>query len=95
MNPYLNLIRPGSPAINYFSGVLPQREQRVFQQQFGQSLLDLEQRAAPAMEAEDLVPALPSTGHPTQFGYTGSYFPIPGYGPRPMIGPSPPQGRVR
>jgi hypothetical protein len=96
LNPYLNLIRPGSPAINYFGGVLPERERRLFQQEFGQTLLDVEQRGAAAPEAEDLLLTLQSTGHPTQFGYYGSYFPTMAYGARPaMTGQSQPQRRTR
>jgi hypothetical protein len=96
LNPYLNLIRPGSPAINYFGGVLPERERRLYQQEFSQSLLDIEQRGTAAPEAEDLLPTLPSTGHPTQFGYYGSYFPTMGYGARPAtMGQSQPQRRTR
>jgi hypothetical protein len=40
---------------------------------------------APPPESEELLSILPGTGHPTAFGYAGSYFPstvYPGrYGP--------------
>ena len=97
LSPYLNLIRPGSPAINYFGGVIPERQRLLFQQEFGQSLLDVEQRLGAAPEGEELLPTLSTTGHPTQFGYYGSYFPTMGYGARPpgMIGQVQPPRRSR
>jgi hypothetical protein len=39
---------------------------------------------------------LSTTGHATQFGYYGTYFPTMGYGARPgMIGQGQPQRRSR
>jgi hypothetical protein len=86
LSPYLNLLRGGLPAANYYQGVLPERDRRLFQQQAGQSILGLEQEVnAVQPGTEDLLPILPGTGHPTAFGYSGAYFPqtaYPGrYGP--------------
>jgi hypothetical protein len=87
LSPYLNLLRGGLPAANYYGGVLPERERRLFQQQAGQSILGLEQDIGIVQQpgGEDLLSPLPGTGHPTAFGYSGSYFPAtvyPGrYGP--------------
>jgi hypothetical protein len=86
LSPYLNLLRGGLPAVNYYNGVLSERDRRLFQQQAGQSILGLEQEVnAVQPGTEDLLPTLPGTGHPTAFGYSGSYFPqtiYPGrYGP--------------
>jgi hypothetical protein len=86
LSPYLNLLRGGPPAVNYYNGVLSERDRRMFQQQAGQSILGLEQEVGTIQPGqEDLLPTLPGTGHPTTFGYSGSYFPqtaYPGrYGP--------------
>src|SRR5437867_42378 len=86
LSPYLNLLRGGLPAVNYYNGVLTERDRRLFQQQAGQSILGLEQEVGALQPGEeDLLPTLPGTGHPTAFGYSGSYFPqtiYPGrYGP--------------
>src|SRR5882762_3411361 len=43
LSPYLNLLRGGLPAVNYYNGVLSERDRRQFQQQAGQSILGLEQ----------------------------------------------------
>jgi hypothetical protein len=68
LSPYLNLLRGGLPAVNYYNGVLSEQEVNTVQP-----------------GTEDLLPTLPGTGHPTAFGYSGSYFPAtvyPGrYGP--------------
>jgi hypothetical protein len=86
LSPYLNLLRGGPPAVNYYNGVLSERDRRLFQQQAGQSIMGLEQDVGAIQPgSEDLLSILPGTGHPTSFGYSGSYFPAtvyPGrYGP--------------
>jgi hypothetical protein len=76
LSPYLNLLRGGPPAVNYYNGVLSERDRRLFQQQAGQSIMGLEQQiSAPQSDSEDLLSILPGTGHPTAFGYSGAYFP--------------------
>jgi len=80
LSPYLNLLRGGNPAVNYYNGVLSERDRRFFQQQAGQSILGLEQEVGAIQPvSEDLLPTLPGTGHPTAFGYAGSYFPQTAY----------------
>jgi hypothetical protein len=86
LSPYLNLLRGGPPAVNYYNGVLSERDRRMFQQQAGQSIIGLQQEInTPASETDDLLLSpLSGTGHPTAFGYSGSYFPptvYPGRGP--------------
>jgi len=80
LSPYLNLLRGGPPAVNYYNGVLSERDRRMFQQQAGQSIIGLQQEInAPAGETDDLLlSTLPGTGHPTAFGYAGSYCPPTG-----------------
>jgi hypothetical protein len=80
LSPYLNLLRGGLPAVNYYNGVLSERDRRMFQQQAGQSILGLEQEVGAVQPGtEDLLPTLPGTGHPTAFGYSGAYFPSTAY----------------
>ena len=80
LSPYLNLLRGGNPAVNYYNGVLSERDRRMFQQQAGQSILGLEQEVNTVQPgSEDLLPTLPGTGHPTAFGYSGAYFPQTAY----------------
>jgi hypothetical protein len=80
LSPYLNLLRGGPPAVNYYNGVLSERDRRLFQQQAGQSIIGLEQQVgAPQTDSENLLSELPGTGHPTAFGYSGSYFPATNY----------------
>lgn len=76
VSPYLNLLRGGSPAINYFGIVRPELQ---MQQNLGQLQQQLNQ-ANQNMQglAENLVPAgeqvLPTTGHAVQFNNTLNYF---------------------
>ena len=81
LSPYLNLLRGGLPAANYYGGVIPERERRLFQQQAGQAIFGLEQDIGIVQQpgADELLSPLSSTGHPTAFGYSGSYFPATAY----------------
>src|SRR5713226_9128309 len=44
LSPYLNLLRGGSPAANYYLGVVPERERRANAALFGSAISDLEWR---------------------------------------------------
>jgi hypothetical protein len=92
LSPYLNLLRGGDPAANYYLGVVPERERRRNDALFRSAIVDLEQRTQPLAEGEDVFTPLRSTGHPTAFGYTGSYFASTGLQPpaaRPTAPTSP------
>ncbi len=72
LSPYLNLLRGGDPAANYYLGVVPERERRIL---FGSAIQDLAQRPAAAPpDSPDLVPPLAETGHATYFNNTSTYF---------------------
>jgi hypothetical protein len=78
LSPYLNLLRGGDPAANYFLGVLPESQRRQNVRVFGAAIQNLDQRAeTPAATPEELelYTPLKSTGHPTAFNNTLSYFP--------------------
>ncbi len=97
LSPYLNFLRGGDPAANYYLGVIPERQRRAAEYQFQSSILDLErgERAAPTdLDAEDLLPALPGTGHPAVFMNYGSYF-SSGYSPRYAPFTQPPGAGIR
>jgi hypothetical protein len=83
LSPYLNMLRGGDPAVNYYLGVVPEFQRRRNDAVFRGAILDLEARtaAAPALAAEDVDIARPlaQTGHVTAFNNTANYFnnPIP------------------
>jgi hypothetical protein len=74
LSPYLNLLRGGNPAANYYMGVVPERERRQFERQSGAAILELDRRVGQVAEAEELGPTLPQTGHMAYFGLYGSYY---------------------
>jgi hypothetical protein len=87
LSPYLNLIRGGDPAANYFLGTLPEFDRRANAVRFGSAIQDLEERVGGdlALGGEAPLALTTATGHPVAFGNTGSYF---GGGPaaRPGVG---------
>src|SRR5262245_45255303 len=84
LSPYLNLLRGGNPAANYFLGVVPEVERRQNAALFSAGIQDLARRieAPPEAAGEELFATLAQTGHPTQFFNYSYYFGGAG-GPRP------------
>ena len=82
ISPYLNLLRGGSPAANYYLGVIPEVERRNNAAQFAAGINDLYRRSeAPLQEAtEEILPTLQPTGHAVQFGNYSGYFGSSGFG---------------
>jgi len=84
LSPYLNLLRGGNPAANYYLGVVPEVERRTQSSQFRTELRDLESRPPSVLNpTNDLLPPLSETGHGTTFmnftpyysyGSLGTYF---------------------
>jgi hypothetical protein len=77
LSPYLNLLRGGDPAANYFLGVVPERQQRVLNSQLESAIDTLDRRTAAGAEVviDDVRPkALPPTGHPVRFLNASPYF---------------------
>jgi hypothetical protein len=74
LSPYLNLLRGGNPAANYYLGVVPEVERRNQEYRVNRELTDLERRTLMSPEFEDILPTLPQTGHPTGFMYYNPYF---------------------
>ncbi len=69
VSPYLNLARPGNPAINYYGLVRPQND-------FRNSISQLQQQVAvnQASMAAMQDTTLSGTGHPTRFMNYSAYF---------------------
>ena len=84
LSPYLNLLRGGDPAANYYAGVVPAFQQRAVNAQYGSAIVDLDRRVyGPAGEG-DIGDITNTTGHPTAFLNTSSYF---GALNAPRVGP--------
>jgi hypothetical protein len=90
LSPYLNLLRGGNPASNYYLGVLPELDRRANAIQFGNAITDLERRTALTAGAlEEFEESLTATGHPAYFVNYGGFYNLGGYG---RTGPLPGQG---
>lgn len=76
LSPYLNLLRGGNPAANYYMGVVPEVNQRAINRQFGTAIQDLERESILSTnpELEDLLPELPVTGHGAGFMNFAPYY---------------------
>jgi hypothetical protein len=74
LSPYLNLLRGGNTAANYFMGVVPEVERRANAALYGSQIQELARRTEGAAEAQDLFPRLTETGHPAVFANYGTYF---------------------
>jgi hypothetical protein len=108
LSPYLNLLRAGDPAANYYLGTIPEEQRRQQAQQFGSDIRSLEvgeQRLASelAPQDRDLLrgqrDVVLTSGHLTAtnttlgyFGNTANYYPTPQFAP-PL--PTPLGGRPR
>jgi hypothetical protein len=73
-SPYLNLVRPGSPGMNYYGLVRPEVEFRNNLQQLQRNTTRLQSQLSQATGG-DL-----ATGHPSAFMYYGGYYPGLGQG---------------
>jgi hypothetical protein len=70
LSPYLDLLRGGNPAANYYLGVLPELDRRATDTAFRSAILDLDRRTALiGREVETIggVETLAGTGHAVQF----------------------------
>ena len=76
LSPYLNLIRGGDPAANYYLGTLPEFQRRANAQLFSTEISELDRRLLGNVPTREQLfgQALPSTGHVTTFGNTLYYF---------------------
>ncbi len=76
LSPYLNLLRGGDPAANYYLGTLPEFQRRSNAQQFSTEISELDRRTLGnvATAEQRILQPLPVSGHPTGFGTTLNYF---------------------
>lgn len=86
INPYLNLVGRGQPAVNYYGIVRPQLETAHALQMMQQEVQQLQPGLATPFSQSTQVEML-RTGHPVAFGNTSHYFPQPGA--RPGVGSMP------
>ena len=87
LSPYLNLLRGGNPASNYYLGVLPELDRRANAIQFSNAITNLErQTALNAAAIEEFSESLSATGHPAYFVNYGTYYNLGGLG-RPGLLP--------
>jgi hypothetical protein len=91
LSPYLNFLRGGDPAANYFLGVLPEFQRRENRNQFRGQIGALQIVTAPLRNPleeplSDVPTQFANSGHPTAFGYTGTFFGGTG-GASPLGGP--------
>jgi hypothetical protein len=82
LSPYLNLLRGGDPASNYYLGVVPEVNRRQFQREASAELAELEEDRG-RLPQEDVPPAL-TTGYPLPRNFTQGYNNTLWYYPRPQ-----------
>ncbi|MCI0376170.1 MAG: hypothetical protein L0215_01055 [Gemmataceae bacterium] len=75
LSPYLNLLRGGSPAVNYYMSVVPGRELRDMPlTSQGTIPLDTPPSQPRIDEHGELLPLQPQTGHSPSFLFFGGYY---------------------
>jgi hypothetical protein len=74
LSPYLNLLRGGDPAANYYLGVLPELDRRANAIQFQSSINTIQQRLGLETTPEGILSIPRETGHPSYFLTYGSYY---------------------
>ena len=76
ISPYLNLVRSGNPAIEYYLGTIPEFDRQRFQNLITSGLPGLEPYAGQVQGPIEFggIPKLPQTGHLSAFQSFGSYY---------------------
>jgi len=84
VTPYLNMLRGGSPAANFYMGVVPEFERREFEQRSSDAINTLDREVGdrrtiedPLFDPRQIIPRLPQTGHPVGYLNYGSYYNLP------------------
>lgn len=96
LSPWLNMLRGGNTAVNYYLGVVPEFQQRTLNAQYGAQLQMMNQRIGSEVETPEmgeLLPTLPGTGHGTQFMNASPYYSLNPYLGQTAGTPRRPQGR--
>jgi hypothetical protein len=90
ISPYLNMNRPGNPAINYYGQIRPQFDTSKQLQMLQQQQARMMQMGIPP--EEEALTGYSITGHPTTFSNYGHYFGQTGgggtFGGQPVTGPT-------
>ena len=79
LSPYLDLLRGGNPAANYFLGVLPEQARRADASRLNNAfnLYNSASQPPPAsfdLEESDNLKSLPPSGHSAGFMFYGTYY---------------------
>ncbi len=74
LSPYLNLLRGGNTAANYYLGTIPEFERRQNSEVFRNALTELDIKVSQEAVELGLAEPIGTTGHVTAFGNTGGYF---------------------
>lgn len=80
LSPYLQMLRGGNPAANYFLGVLPEQARRFDAARLNNAINFYNSAAAPAppvgfdLEESDNLKTLPQSGHSAGFMFYGTYY---------------------
>jgi hypothetical protein len=74
LSPYLNLLRGGNTAANYYLGTIPEFERRQNSEVFRNALIQLDTKVSQETVELGLSAPIGTTGHVTAFGNTGGYF---------------------
>jgi hypothetical protein len=92
MSPYINMLRGGDPAANFYMGVRPEQQRRYDSALLSRLPLDisrLESMIDDRVNLDVLEKQLPPTGHPVGFMIYNAYYNLPNqrsfipYNPRP------------
>ena len=95
LSPYLNLLRGGNVASNYYLGTIPEQQRRANDAIFRAQIRTLEtQPLIPAVTSpEDLFGPIPGSGHETAFLNYGGYYPQGARIGQPVNRAAPPPAR--
>jgi hypothetical protein len=74
LSPWLNLLRGGNTASNYYLGTIPEFERRQNSEVFRNALTQLDIKVSQEAVELGLSEPIGTTGHVTAFGNTGGYF---------------------
>lgn len=76
LSPYLNMLRGGNPAANYYLGVIPERYQRSTNALLQSEIYQLERTPVAGIDPLEAPARLSATGHTSQFMNYAPYYNI-------------------
>lgn len=91
LSPYLNLLRGGNPAVNYYLGVLPELQRRMPRADLFAPAEATARRRGGSDDLDDTLPSLPETGHAVRFLNYGPFYNLGGSAPAASLYPARPR----